>query len=73
MEPNVSTVDRVVRILVGAGLLALPFTIPTNGEWVKQLMEIVSGIIGISLIASGALAYCWVYSKLGINTCPTAE
>ncbi|MEQ8736509.1 MAG: DUF2892 domain-containing protein [Rhodospirillaceae bacterium] len=69
MEPNVSAVDRIIRILVGAALVAIPFTIPTNGDWVRQLMEIVAGLLGLSLVASGVLAYCWVYNMLGINTC----
>lgn len=69
MEPNVSAVDRIIRVLVGAGLIAIPFTIPTNGEWVLQLMEVVAGLLGLTLLASGVLAYCWVYNMLGINTC----
>ncbi len=73
MEPNVSVIDRVIRILVGAVLVAIPFTIPTNGDWVRQLMEVVAGLLGLSLVVSGVLAYCWVYNMLGINTCkPTA-
>lgn len=69
MEPNVNAIDRVVRILVGAGLAAIPFVIPTNGDWVRQLMEVVAGLLGLSLVASGVLAYCWIYNMLGINTC----
>jgi len=69
MEPNVSAIDRIIRVIVGAALIAIPFTIPTNGEWVRQLMEVVAGLLGLSLVASGVLAYCWVYNMLGINTC----
>lgn len=69
MEPNVNAIDRVVRILVGAGLAAIPFVIPTNEDWVRQLMEVVAGLLGLSLVASGVLAYCWIYNMLGINTC----
>ena len=72
MEPNVNAVDRVIRVLVGAALVAIPFTIPTNGDWVMQLMEVTAGLLGLSLIASGVLAYCWVYNMLGINTCKSA-
>jgi hypothetical protein len=73
MDPNVNAVDRVIRVVVGAGLAAIPFLIPTNGDWVRQLMEIVAGILGLSLIASGVLAYCWIYNMLGINTCKAAN
>ncbi|MDE0800706.1 MAG: DUF2892 domain-containing protein [Rhodospirillaceae bacterium] len=69
MEPNVDSVDRIIRVLVGAGLIAIPFLIPTNGDWVLQLMEVLAGLLGLSLVASGVLAYCWVYNMLGINTC----
>ncbi|MBT4740835.1 MAG: DUF2892 domain-containing protein [Rhodospirillaceae bacterium] len=72
MEPNVNAIDRVIRILVGAALAAIPFTIPTNGDWVMQLMEVTAGLLGLSLVASGVLAYCWVYNMLGINTCKSA-
>jgi drug/metabolite transporter (DMT)-like permease len=69
LEPNVNAVDRVIRVIVGAGLAAIPFVVPTNGEWVRELMEVVAGLIGLSLVVSGALAYCWIYNMLGINTC----
>ncbi len=72
MEPNVNPIDRVIRILVGAALVAIPFVVPTNGDWVRQLMEVTAGLLGLSLIASGVLAYCWVYNMLGINTCKQA-
>ena len=72
MEPNVNAIDRVIRILVGAALAAIPFTIPTKGDWVMQLMEVTAGLLGLSLVASGVLAYCWVYNMLGINTCKSA-
>lgn len=58
---NVGTVDRPVRILVGAGLIALAAT-GTIGVW---------GYIGVVPLLTGLLRTCPAYSLLGVNTCGT--
>jgi hypothetical protein len=56
---NVGTIDRVLRIIVGAGLIALVFFGPkTLWGWVG-LVPLVTGLIG----------WCPAYSLLGIKTC----
>jgi hypothetical protein len=56
---NEHTVDRVVRVALGLGLLALAFTGP-KAPW---------GFIGIIPLATGLLGSCPVYTLFGIRTC----
>lgn len=56
---NEHTVDRVVRVALGLGLLALVFTGPKT-PW---------GLIGIIPLATGLLGSCPLYTLFGIRTC----
>jgi hypothetical protein len=64
MEKNVGGVDRVVRIVVGLGLLSLLFLLEGNARW--------WGLIGLGLLATGVLGWCPAYLPFGIKTCKTA-
>jgi hypothetical protein len=57
---NVGGIDRVLRIVVGLGLLALVFVGPKT-PW---------GLIGIVPLMTGSLRMCPLYSLIGVNTCP---
>jgi len=59
MKANVGTIDRVLRILVGALLIALTLT-GTIGLW---------GWIGLVPLATGVVRFCPFYPLLGISTC----
>ena len=63
MDRNVGPEDRVVRIVVGLGLLALLYFVPMS-----QLGQILVGIAGAILVLSGLLARCLLYKLLGIDT-----
>lgn len=69
MEANVGAADRLIRVVFGLILLAVPFTNFLTSDWIGQLLAGVAILIGISLIASGVLARCFVYRAMGINTC----
>lgn len=56
---NVGNIDRSIRILIGLALIVLAAT-NTIGAW---------GWLGIVPLATGAIAYCPLYSLLGIRTC----
>lgn len=60
MTTNEGTVDRVLRILVGLGLLSLVFVGPQT-PW---------GWIGVVPLITGLIGYCPAYSLLGLSTCP---
>lgn len=58
MEKNMGTVDRVLRAVVGLGLIALVFVGPQT-PW---------GWIGLVPLATVALSWCPVYTLLKIRT-----
>lgn len=57
---NEHSVDRVVRIALGLGLLSIVFVGPQS-NW---------GLIGLVPLATGLLGTCPLYSVLGLSTCP---
>ena len=60
MKLNVGGIDRMLRILVGLGLVA----------WAALLGGPVWAWIGIVPLATGAIGFCPIYPILGMNTCP---
>jgi hypothetical protein len=56
---NIHPVERVVRGLVGLGLLGLVFVGP------KSLW----GLVGLIPLLTALIGWCPPYSLLGINTC----
>ena len=59
MQENVSSIDRLIRIIVGLGLGAAALT-GAIGAW---------GWIGVVPILTGSFGRCPAYLPLGINTC----
>lgn len=59
MKLNEGALDRILRVVVGAGLLSLVFIGP-HTPW---------GYVGIVPLATGLVGFCPLYSLLGINTC----
>jgi Protein of unknown function (DUF2892). len=53
-------IERVIRVLVGLGLISLVFIGPKT-PW---------GWIGILPVLTGATGICPLYTVLGISTCP---
>lgn len=66
MTKNVGSVDRVLRFLVGLGLLAV-------GLWSTGSLRIVALIAGGVLIFTAASGFCLIYRLFGINSCKTAR
>ncbi|HEX9858008.1 MAG TPA: DUF2892 domain-containing protein [Paracoccaceae bacterium] len=62
-KTNVGTIDRIVRVVVGLALIAGFFVYPDAAyRWVY--------LIGIVPLVTGLVAFCPVYSVLGLSTCP---
>ncbi len=55
---NLGTVDRVVRVVLGLGLLSLTVVGP-HSLW---------GLVGLVPLATSAIGSCPLYSPFGINT-----
>lgn len=59
MKPNVGTVDRGIRVLVGVVLIALTLA-GVIGVW---------GWIGLVPVLTGLFRFCPAYTVLGVRTC----
>jgi hypothetical protein len=57
---NVGTIDRVIRVAVGLGLIAMVFVGPKTPF----------GWLGIIPLLTATLRTCPLYSVLGDSTCP---
>ena len=62
MNTNVGTIDRVLRIIVGLGLISMVFVGPQT-PW---------GWVGVIPLATALLGWCPAYTLLGIKTSKTS-
>lgn len=60
MKSNVGGIDKILRIVVGLGLV---------GATVAGALP-VWGYIGIVPLATGLMGWCPLYPLLGLSTCP---
>ncbi len=60
MNANEGTVDRVLRGVLGLGLLSLVFVGPET-PW---------GWIGVVPLLTGIVGFCPLYAMFGLSTCP---
>ena len=63
MKKNIGNVDRLLRFIVGAGLLSLTFVGPQS----------LLGLIGLIPLLTSMVGFCPLYKILGLNTCPLSE
>jgi len=68
MKINESATDRVIRVIVGAVLLAAWVFGGLSGTW-----AVVLGIIGAVLLVTGAVGFCAIYALLGMSTARKAK
>lgn len=63
-KTNVGGIDRVLRIAVGAALLAAFFLMPGSGfRWVFV-------VLGVVALGTGLMKTCPLYSIFGFSSCP---
>lgn len=63
MKPNIGKAERIVRIVVGIGVLSLAFVGPRFSWAYLGLLPLLSGLIG----------WCPPYALLGISTVRTQK
>jgi hypothetical protein len=63
MKVNEGSFDRTVRVILGAGLLALAFVGPKTPFGYLGLIPLLTGLVG----------FCPLYALLGLNTCPVRK
>ena len=67
MKANESTVDRIIRAVVGVAALLGAFAIGSGVAFVALL------VVGAILLVTAAVGFCPLYRVFGINTCPVAK
>lgn len=63
MKSNVGSLDRIVRVVLGAGILSLAFIGP----------QTPFGYIGIVPLLTGIFGFCPAYLPFGLSTCRVAD
>ena len=63
MKPNIGKVERIVRIVVGIGVLSLAFVGPRT-PW---------AYLGILPLLTGLVGWCPPYALFGISTVRSAK
>ena len=64
MNTNVGSVDRVIRVVLGLGLLSAVFWLEGSVRWF--------GLIGLVPLLTAIFSICPLYTVLSIRTCPAA-
>lgn len=62
MVTNVGMIDRVLRIIVGAALIAAALLVEHPYAWI--------GWIGVVPLLTGIVGHCPAYRLFGLRTCP---
>jgi hypothetical protein len=63
LSKNVGSIDRILRIVVGLGLISLVF-IGSQTPW---------GWIGVVPLLTAFIGFCPLYTLIGIRTCPVGQ
>ncbi len=72
--PNVGSLDRAARFVLGAILLVAPFLPPLAGFFAAWgLWKFTLVAVGIVMLATAALRFCPLYTLLGVRTCPISK
>lgn len=60
MKRNEGIIDRVIRVVLGLGLLSLIFVGP----------QTMIGLVGLIPLLTGIVGFCPLYKLVGLSTCP---
>lgn len=68
MTKNIGNIDRMIRIVLGLVLLALPF-VSGLALFTSGVATAISMIAGIVMLATSGMRFCPLYRIFGIQTC----
>ncbi|MEE9319678.1 MAG: DUF2892 domain-containing protein [Granulosicoccus sp.] len=68
MARNVGSTDRIIRFLVGAALIAMPF-LSGLPFFDAALPKYAAVAVGLILVVTAIANFCPIYRILGIKTC----
>jgi hypothetical protein len=60
---NMSSLDRIIRLIVAAAIAVLYFTGVISGAW-----AIVLGIIAVIFVVTSLIGFCPLYKLFGVST-----
>ena len=60
MTPNIGSVDRVLRIVIGLALLSMLVWVDGTAKWY--------GLIGLMPLSTALVRWCPLYTALGLRT-----
>lgn len=63
MKANESSLDRIIRVVLGIALAALYFANVVVGAWGVVLL-----VVGVVLLLTGIVGFCPLYALLRIRT-----
>ena len=63
MKPNMGTIDRIIRAIVGIALIAL-----WSFDLLKGVSATIALVVGIVMLLTALLRWCPPYALFGINT-----
>lgn len=63
MQINEGKADRIIRVILGIGLLSLVFVGPQSA-W---------GFVGVVPLFTGLFGFCPLYKVFGLSTCPVSR
>ena len=64
MKCNVGGIDMGARLVIGAVLLIVGFTVPLSTVW-----QAVAFVLAAIALITGLVRYCPINSLIGLNTC----
>ncbi len=67
MKPNEGSIDRIIRLVLGGGLIAA--AIFWLGAMDGAILGIGAGIVGIVLLVTALVGFCPAYKICGMSTC----
>lgn len=65
MKSNVGGVDKILRIVVGLGLLSLVLILEGPARW--------WGLVGLVPLLTGVVNFCPLYALIGVSTCAVKD
>lgn len=65
MQQSVGTADKMIRIVLGLGLLSLLFLLPPPMHYL--------GLIGLVPLLTALTGRCPLYRLIGVNSCKLAR
>jgi len=71
MRANEGGIDRILRVLVGIGLLAAAYL--KLGVMDGAVLGIAAAAVGAIALLTGVVGFCPAYGLLGMRTCPLKE